>query len=136
VRIYKPQADGAGQGPLPIILWIHGGGWVLFTVSTYDASCRGLVNKTDAIVVSPEYRRAPEHVFPAAYDDVLTTYHSIQANTEHLGGDPSQIAIGGESVGVTMAAATCWQLKRAGEQLPVAQVLVYPLTTAGSSASR
>lgn len=62
VRVYKPA--GAGAEPLPVILWVHGGGWVLFTVDTYDASCRGLVNKTGAIVVSPEYRRAPEDVFP------------------------------------------------------------------------
>jgi acetyl esterase len=72
VRVYRP-AD-AGDDPLPMVLWIHGGGWVLHSVGTSDASCRGITNKTGAIVVSPEYRRAPEHVFPAAHDDVLATY--------------------------------------------------------------
>ncbi|MGH3792790.1 MAG: alpha/beta hydrolase [Pseudonocardiaceae bacterium] len=127
VRVYTPLE--AKLGPLPIVLWIHGGGWVLFTVDTYDASCRGVANKTGAIVVSPEYRRAPEHVFPAAHDDVLATYRWIRDNAQQLGGDPTRIAIGGESVGGNMAAATCLQLMATGEPLPVAQVLVYPLTT-------
>lgn len=127
LRVYTPRQ--AQPGPLPVLLWLHGGGWVLFTVDTYDASCRGLANKTGAIVVSPEYRRAPEHVFPASHDDVLATYRWIAANATQLGGDPTRIAIGGESVGGNMAAATCLQLKQAGEQLPTCQVLVYPLTT-------
>ena len=127
IRIYHPT--GSYTDPLPVILWIHGGGWVLFTVDTYDASCRGLVNKTGAIVVSPEYRRAPEAVFPAAHDDVLATFRWLREHAAEIGGDPARIAIGGESVGGTMAAATCWQLARAGRPQPVAQVLVYPLTT-------
>lgn len=129
VRVYTPANTTLAQGSLPIVLWIHGGGWVISTVETYDASCRGVANKTGAIVVSPEYRRAPEHVFPAAHNDVLATYRWIRDNTERLGGDPARIAIGGESVGGNMAAATCLQLARAGEPMPVAQVLVYPLTT-------
>ena len=127
MRVYTP-AD-AGEGPQPVVLWVHGGGWVLFDVETYDASCRGVANKTGAIVVSPEYRRAPEHVFPAAHDDVLAGYRWLRDNAEQLGGDPTRIGIGGESVGGTMAAATSLQLARAGEPLPAAQVLVYPLTT-------
>ena len=127
VRIYSPaSADGVA---LPVLLWVHGGGWVLYTVDTYDASCRGLVNKTGAIVVSPEYRRAPEAVFPASHDDVLATYRWIAAHAAEFGGDPSRIAVGGESVGATMAAATSLQVMGAGEPMPVAQVLVYPLTT-------
>ena len=128
IRVYKPL--NAGAEPLPVLLWIHGGGWVLFTVDTYDASCRGLANKAGCIVVSPEYRRAPEAVFPAAHDDVLATYQWIKANGASIGADPDTIAIGGESVGGNMAAATCLQLKELGQQQPVAQVLVYPLTTA------
>lgn len=61
IRVYTPAG---ASGPLPVVLWVHGGGWVLFTVDTYDASCRGLANKAGAVVVSPDYRRAPEHVFP------------------------------------------------------------------------
>lgn len=127
MRVYRPAQ--AGSGPLPVVMWIHGGGWVLFDIDTYDASCRGLTNKTGAVVVSPEYRRAPEAVFPAAHDDVLAAYRWTAAHAAELGGDPSRIGIGGESVGGTMAAATVLQLAQAGEQLPSAAVCVYPLTT-------
>ena len=115
VRVYRPAGAG-DQGPLPVVMWIHGGGWVLYTVDTYDASCPGLVNKTGAIVASPEYRRAPEHVFPASHDDVLATYRWLRENAGQLGGDPDRIGIGGESVGANMAAATCLQLKQAASR--------------------
>jgi acetyl esterase/lipase len=128
LRSYTPL--NAAAGPLPVIMWIHGGGWVLFDLDTYDASCRGLANKTGAIVVSPDYRRAPEAVFPAAHDDVLTAYRWVVENAASLGGDPARVAIGGESVGGNMAAATSLQLAAAGRPVPVAQVCVYPLTTA------
>jgi acetyl esterase len=127
LRVYKPE--GAGSTPLPIIMWIHGGGWVLFDIDTYDASCRGLVNKTGAIVVSPDYRRAPEAVFPASHDDVLAAYRWVVAHASELGGDPQRIGIGGESVGGNMAPATVLQLAEAGEPLPAAMVAVYPVTT-------
>ncbi|MGQ0843083.1 MAG: alpha/beta hydrolase fold domain-containing protein [Sporichthyaceae bacterium] len=130
MRIYTPAEDRVrGTGPMPILYWIHGGGWVLFDVDTYDASCRGLANKIGAIVVSPAYRKAPEHVFPAAHDDVLAGWNWLRQNAESLGGHVDRLAIGGESVGGTMAAATCWSLHVAGDPLPTSQVLVYPLTT-------
>jgi acetyl esterase/lipase len=126
LRVYKP--GNAGSAALPVIMWIHGGGWVLFDIDTYDASCRGLTNKAGAIVVSPDYRRAPEAVFPASHDDVLTAYRWVVANAASLGADPSRIGIGGESVGGNMAPATILQLTGADPR-PVAQVCVYPLTT-------
>jgi acetyl esterase len=127
MRVYRP--GGAGAEPLPIVMWIHGGGWVLYDIDTYDASCRGLCNKTGAMVVSPEYRRAPEEVFPAAYDDVLAAYRWTVQHAAEIGADPTRTGIGGESVGGTMAAATVLQLARAGEQTPSALVCAYPLTT-------
>ena len=127
LRVYTPEQVQPGA---PIVFWIHGGGWVLFTIDDhYDDSCRGLVNKTGAIVVTPDYRRAPEAVFPASHDDVLAAYRWTVAHAAELGGDPSRIAIGGESVGGNMSAATVLQLAEAGEQVPVAQVMVYPVTT-------
>lgn len=128
LRVFTPAS--AAEGTQPIILWIHGGGWVLFDEDSYDSSCRGLANKTGAIVVSPHYRLAPEYVFPAAHDDVLTAWRWTAANAAQLGGGPSRMAIGGESAGGTMAAATTLQLVQAGEPLPAAQVCAYPLTTA------
>ena len=127
LRVYTPEGVQPGA---PIVFWIHGGGWVLFTIDDhYDDSCRGLVNKTGAIVVTPDYRRAPEAVFPASHDDVLAAYRWTVAHAAELGGDPARIAIGGESVGGNMSAATVLQLAQAGEQVPVAQVMVYPVTT-------
>jgi acetyl esterase len=128
LRVYTPANPGVG--PLPVVMWIHGGGWVLFDIDTYDASCRGLCNRTGAIVVSPDYRRAPEAVFPASHDDVLTAWRWLVLNAAQMGGDPARMAIGGESVGGNMAAATCLQLAEAQEPMPRAQVCVYPLTTA------
>ncbi|MGY1887465.1 alpha/beta hydrolase fold domain-containing protein [Blastococcus sp. SYSU DS0753] len=127
MRVYKPV--DSGSEPLPVIMWIHGGGWVLFDIDTYDASCRGLANKARAMVVSPDYRRAPEAVFPAAHDDVLAAYRWVVQHAAELGGDATRIGIGGESIGGTMAAATVLQLARAGEPVPTAAVCVYPLTT-------
>ncbi len=128
LRIYTPR-DVAPNAP--VVFWIHGGGWVLFTIDDhYDDSCRGLCNKTGAIVVTPDYRRAPEAVFPASHDDVLTAYRWVQQNAPSFGGDPARIVIGGESVGGNMAPATVLQLAQAGEPTPLAQVLVYPVTTA------
>ena len=106
-------------------MWIHGSGLVLHTNDTYDASCRALVNKTESVLLWPEYRKAPEHVFPAAHDDVLATYRWARANASQLGVDPSRFAVGGEGVGGNMAAATCLQLKQAGDPLPIVQVRVY-----------
>ncbi|MCW2616674.1 MAG: putative lipase [Frankiales bacterium] len=128
LRVYTPKDVTANA---PVIFWIHGGGWVLFTIDDhYDDSCRGLVNKTGAIVVTPDYRRAPEAVFPASHDDVLAAYRWTVANAASFGGDPTRIGIGGESVGGNMSAATVLQLSQAGETPPVTQVLVYPVTTA------
>lgn len=128
LRVYKPKNL---QPSAPVLMWIHGGGWVLFTIDDhYDASCRGLCNKTGAIVVTPDYRRAPEAPFPASHDDVLAAYRWLAVNAASIGGDPARIAIGGESVGGNMAPATVLQLAEAGERLPLAMVCVYPVTTA------
>ncbi len=139
LRVYRPLDPGPGpDGPLPVIVWIHGGGWVLYDLDTYDASCRGLCNKTGAVVVSPGYRRSPEASFPAAYDDVLAAWRWVAAHADELGVDPGRMAIGGESVGGTMAAASALALISApgprgedsGAPAPTGLVCVYPLTTA------
>jgi acetyl esterase len=123
IRIYTPK----GSGPMPVILYIHGGGWVIANLDTYDASPRALANGANAIVVSTHYRQAPEHPFPAAHEDTLAAYKWVLANATKLGGDPKRVALVGESAGGNMAADIAIAARDQKLQAPVAQVLVYPV---------
>jgi len=123
IRIYTPS----GSGPMPVILYIHGGGWVIANLDTYDASPRALANGANAIVVSTHYRQAPEHPFPAAHEDTLAAYKWVLANAAKLGGDPKRVAVVGESAGGNMAADIAIAARDQKLQAPVAQVLVYPV---------
>jgi len=127
-RTYRPSSAPEGD-VLPVLVYVHGGGWVIADLDVYDASCRGLANRSGALVVSVEYRHAPEHPFPAAHDDVLAATTWIMANAASLGGDPTRVAIAGESAGGNMAAATCIALAAQGASIPVFQLLVYPVTS-------
>ena len=126
IRIYKPARGSAGA-LLPIVFYVHGGGWVIADLDTYDSSCRALCNNVQCIVVSSHYRQAPEHKFPAAHEDTYAAYRWTVEHARELGGDPSRVAIVGESAGGNMAAAICYNAKREGVPLPVHQVLVYPI---------
>lgn len=123
-RIYTPAATG----PLPVALYIHGGGWVIATIDTYDASARALANAAGAIVVSIEYRKAPEAKFPAAHDDTFAAWQWLLANAAGFGGDPARAAVVGESAGGNMAASIAVRARDDGTPPPVHQVLVYPVT--------
>ncbi len=122
-RIYKPEGDG----PFPMILYIHGGGWVIADLDTYDASARALTNGADAIVVSVDYRQAPEHKFPAAHEDCYGAYQWILKNGHRWGGNTKNVAVVGESAGGNLAAAVCIMAQAEGVLAPVYQVLVYPI---------
>lgn len=124
VRVYTPS----GSGPFPVIVYFHGGGWVLFSTDVYDASCRGLTNQAGAVVVSVDYRLGPENRFPAAHDDAYTAYRYVLANAGQFGGDPKRVAVAGESAGGNLAASTCIRAKMEGAPQPVYQLLVYPIT--------
>lgn len=126
VRVYWPK--GVEETGLPVLVYVHGGGWVLDDLDSSEASCRALTNLASCVVVSVEYRRAPEHPFPASHEDVLAATRWAMERADEVGGDPARVAIAGESAGGNMAAATCIELKRAGERLPVFQALVYPVT--------
>jgi acetyl esterase/lipase len=126
VRIYKPASVREGK-TLPVVLYIHGGGWVIADLDTYDASARTLCNSAHCIVVSTDYRHGPEHRFPAAHDDVYAAYKWTLANAADLGGDPGRVAVVGESAGGNMAANVCIRARDEGVQAPVYQVLVYPV---------
>ena len=129
-RIYWPARE-AGAEPRPMIHYLHGGGWVLADLDTYDASARALANATEAIVVATHYRQAPEHPFPAAHDDSFAAYRWVLANAESLGGDPRKVAVAGESAGGNMAAAITLMARNAHVPMPVHQVLIYPVAQPG-----
>lgn len=123
IRIYWP----AGAGPIPVVFYIHGGGWVIADLDAYDSSARALSNAARAIVVSSHYRQGPEHRFPAAHDDTFAAYQWTLKNAASLGGDQTKIAIAGESAGGNMAASISIRARDTGVQMPVHQVLVYPV---------
>ncbi len=122
-RVYKPEGDG----PFPIILYIHGGGWVIADLDTYDSTPRALANGAKAIVISTHYRQAPEYKFPAAHEDVYGAYQWVLKNGHRWGGNTKNVAVVGESAGGNMAAAVCIMAQAEGIQMPVHQVLVYPV---------
>jgi acetyl esterase len=126
-RGYTPSTDAE---PLPMIAYFHGGGWVFMGIDTHDRVCRRLANATGALVVSIDYRLAPEHRYPAALDDCEAATAWLAAHAADLGGDPSRLAVAGDSAGGNLAAAVALRARIAGPAL-AAQVLVYPVTDAG-----
>lgn len=122
-RVYTPK----GPGPFPVVVYYHGGGWVIATLDTYDASARALSNLAKAVIVSVEYRKGPEHKFPAAHADAFAAYRWVVANAKTLKGDPARVAVAGESAGGNLAAAVSMMARDSGAQLPVYQALVYPI---------
>jgi acetyl esterase len=122
--VYSPQ----GTGPLPVIVYFHGGGWVIADRHVYDSGARGLAKAANAIVVSVDYRQAPEHPFPAAWDDALAAYRYIVDNAAHWGGDSRHVALAGESAGGNLALATAIAARDAGLQMPAHVLAVYPVT--------
>ncbi len=124
LRIYRP----AGDGPFPVIVYYHGGGWVIADLDTYDASPRALANAAKAIVVSSHYRQAPEHKFPAAHEDAMAAYSWVLAHAAEIKGDPNRVAVAGESAGGNLAAAVSIMARDQRVKLPVHQLLIYPVT--------
>jgi acetyl esterase len=125
IRVYTPK----GKGPFPVIVYYHGGGWVIATNDTYDASARALTNGVNAVVVAVEYRKSPENKFPAAHDDALAAYEWVLKNTASINGDPKKIAVAGESAGGNLAANVAIGARDKGEPLPVHELLVYPVAS-------
>lgn len=123
IRVYTPT----GQGPFPVIVYFHGGGFVIATNDTYDASARALANAAGAVLVAVEYRKAPEHKFPAAHDDAFAAYKWVLANATKLQGDPARVAMVGESAGGNLAIATAITARDKGIQLPTSILAVYPI---------
>lgn len=126
-RRYIPAASQSG-GPGPLMVYYHGGGWVVGDLDTHDAVCRALANATGAPVISVDYRLAPEHPFPAPVDDAVAAYLDIVARASEFGADPQKIVVAGDSAGGHLATTVAQRVLAAGDQLPAAQVLIYPGT--------
>jgi acetyl esterase len=125
VRIYRPPQDAA---PRPLVVFFHGGGWVVCDLDTHDALCRRLALGADAVVVSVDYRLAPEHRFPAAPDDCAAATRWAVANAASLGADPRRVVLAGDSAGGNLACAVTLRLRDEGGPRLRGQLLVYPVT--------
>ena len=124
VRIYTPE----GAGPFPALVWFHGGGWVLGDLDGADPTCCLLANAAACVVVSVDYRLAPEAKFPAAADDCYSATVWVAENASALGLNPSRIAVGGDSAGGNLAAVVSQMARDRGGPAVVHQLLVYPVT--------
>jgi acetyl esterase/lipase len=123
-RLYRPATDG----PHPIVVYFHGGGWVLGSADSDDPFCRDICVRSDAIVVSVDYRHAPEARFPAAVDDAFAAVRWIAAHAAALGGQPHRLAVSGWSAGGNLAAVVCQLARDAGGPAIAGQVLITPAT--------
>jgi acetyl esterase len=125
VRVYQPAGDAAG--PRPVLVYFHGGGWVIGSVETHDHTCRSLANGTGAAVVSVDYRLAPEHPYPAGLHDCLAAVGWVVDNAAELGVDASRLAVGGDSAGGNLAALVAQRARDEGPPIRF-QLLIYPVT--------
>lgn len=126
--VYTPPGDNYK----PVILYFHGGGWVLADRKVYDSSARALAKLADAVVVSIDYRRAPEDRFPAAADDGVAVYRWLTHYAKAVGGDPQHLALAGESAGGNLALATAIAAHEQGLAAPKQVLAIYPVTQTGS----
>ncbi len=125
VRAYRPHASAA---PLPALLWLHGGGHVVGSIACCDALCRHLALGAGAVVVSVDYRLAPEHKFPAAVEDSMAALEWLHREAPSIGVDRARIALGGDSAGGNLATVTAIAARDRIVPAPVFQLLVYPAT--------
>ena len=126
MRLYRPLSQPAGA--LPVLVYFHGGGWVIGDLDTHDTLCRELANAAGCAVVAVDYRMGPEHRFPAAVDDALAATRWVHQQAAMLGLDAARLAVGGDSAGGNLAAVVALAARDAGD-LPIAyQLLIYPAT--------
>jgi acetyl esterase len=128
-RLYVPATDD--ETPLPLLVYFHGGGWVIGDLETHDSPCRFIAAHSGARVLAVDYRLAPEHPFPAAAEDAYAAYAWASANAGRFGTEASRIAVGGDSAGGNLAAAACLTAREEGAPPPAMQLLIYPVTETG-----
>ncbi len=127
LRIYTPKS---GEGAFPVIVYYHGGGFVIANLDVYNASAQALAEQVNAVVVSVAYRLAPENKFPTAHNDAFTAYEWVVKNAVNLKGDPAKIAVVGESAGGNLAANVSITARDKHIMVPVHEVLIYPIAQA------
>jgi acetyl esterase len=125
VRVYTPE----GSGPFPVLVWFHGGGWVIGDLETADVPARSLTNRAGCVTVSVDYRLAPEHRFPAAPEDCYAVTRYVEENAAQFNAGPGRIAVGGDSAGGNLAAVVAQMARDRGGPPLVFQLLVYPVTS-------
>jgi acetyl esterase len=125
VRSYLPRAPAPTEG-WPCLLYMHGGGWAVGGLNSHDFICFELANTLQVLVIAIDYRLAPEHPFPAAYNDCRAVWQAIQARQAPHAINLQRLVVMGDSAGGNLAAALCLGLRDDGQPLPVAQVLIYP----------
>jgi acetyl esterase len=123
VHIFTPE----GKGPFPVMVYYHGGGFVIADTKVYEASPRALAKMANAIMVAVDYRQAPEHKFPAAPNDAFTAYQWTIDHAREFNGDPTRVAVGGESAGGNLATVVSMMARDKKVAMPVHQLLVYPV---------
>jgi acetyl esterase len=123
-RLYDPT--GAGAPPRPVVAYYHGGGWVQGDLETHHGLCARLALRSGTLVVSVDYRLAPEHKFPAGVEDAVAAYRWLRARAGDLGGDTARVGVAGDSAGGNLSAVVSQLAARAGEPVPTCQVLIYP----------
>ncbi len=127
LRLYRPAGTASGD-VLPVLVYFHGGGWVIGDLDTHDTLCRELANGAGCAVVAVDYRMGPEQRFPAAVDDALAATRWVHGQAAALGVDAARLAVGGDSAGGNLAAVVAIAARDAGD-LPIAfQLLIYPAT--------
>ncbi|MDA4110745.1 alpha/beta hydrolase [Mycolicibacterium holsaticum] len=127
VRIYRPASS---TGAVPVLVYAHGGGFVFCDLDTHDGLCRAFANLLGAVVISVDYRLAPEHRWPSAAEDVYAVTQWTARNADRFGGDVERIVVGGDSAGGNLAAVTALMARDRGGPSLAAQLLVYPMIAA------
>jgi acetyl esterase len=127
IRIYRPE----DRSPLPVLVYFHGGGWVFNSLDSHDHTCRALANASSCVVVSVDYRLAPEHKFPAAVEDAYAAVLWVGREAASFGGDPERLAVGGDSAGGNLAAVAAIRCRDESGPHLCCQLLIYPVTDYG-----
>jgi acetyl esterase len=133
MRMYTPVASGGAA--LPTLIYFHGGGFVIGDLETHDGLCRQFANEGGFAVIAVDYRRAPEHKFPAALDDAIAAVEWVETHASELGVDANRIAVGGDSAGGALAAAVAQHAKAEGAPKIAFQMLLFPVTQIGGETS-